>query len=305
MKATLRPRPRTEVPHVSAGWMTVFAAYSRRYVRRHFHAVRLLKSGPALQELALPLVIYLNHAAWWDPLVCLLLAREFLGDRTSFAPIDSAMLDRYGFFRHLGFFGVEQTTSRGALTFLRTSHAILASSGNALWLTPQGRFMDVRERPLRLQEGLGALAEREPGAVFVPLAIEYTFWTEPRPEILVAFGEPIVPRTETARTEVKWTRVFTEALEAAQDELAARSCRRDAGEWLMLNRGTSGVNSIYDAWRRVRARLRGAKFAPDELRVCAHSRRALRPESRAIRAAAACDERRAISRTGFCAYPGA
>ena len=34
--------------------------------------------------------------------------------------------------------------------------------------------------------------------LFVPLAIEYTFWNEPRPEILVSFGEPIIPGNEDA-----------------------------------------------------------------------------------------------------------
>ena len=250
-------------PRVSPGVMKVFAAYTRRYVRKHFHSLRILERGLPPRDCASPLVIYLNHASWWDPLVCLLLSREFFADRTSFAPIDAPMLERYGFFRHLGFFGVEQDTPRGALTFLRTAHALLASAHNAVWLTPQGRFMDVRERPLRLKDGLGALATREPSAAFIPLAIEFAFWTESRPEILVSFGEPIVPGDGPARFASDWTRTFTDALEATQDELAARSCRRDASEWRTLNRGQSGVGGLYDAWRWLRARVRGEKFAPE------------------------------------------
>ena len=208
---TLRAKPVADQPHVSAGVMKVFAAYSRRYVRRHFHSFRILRSGLPPRDSARPLVIYLNHAAWWDPLVCLLLTREFFADRTSFAPIDAAMLERYGFFKHLGFFGIEPQTPRGARKFLRTTHAILASSGNAVWLTPQGRFLDVRERPLRLQDGLGARARHEPSAAFVPPAIEYSFWTEPRPEILVSFGEPIVPATEPSRTAIWKGRSYSPA----------------------------------------------------------------------------------------------
>ena len=263
MKAPLRAGPRAAQPHVSAAAMKGFAAYSRRYVRRNFHSVRILKSGRPPRDSARPIVIYLNHASWWDPLVCLLLSREFFPARTSFAPIDAAMLARYGFFKHLGFFGIEPQTQRGARTFLRTAHDLLASSRNAVWLTPQGRFMDVRERPLRLEEGLGALATREPSTVFIPLAIEYAFWSEPRPEILVSFGEPIVPAAKPARPAAAWTRVFTDALETAQDELATRSCRRDATEWITLNRGKSGVSGIYDGWRWLRARLRGEKFEPE------------------------------------------
>ena len=123
--------------------------------------------------------------------------------------------------------------------------------------------MDARERPIRLRDGLGALAARESGVPFVPLAIEYAFWTEPRPEILVAFGEPIVPSDEAPQTAAEWTRRFTDALETTQDELAARSCRREAAEWGTLIRGKSGVGGIYDAWRWLRARMSGEKFVPE------------------------------------------
>lgn len=261
MKTATATNPRSEQPHVSPGVMSIFAAYSRRYVRRNFHSFRILQSGLPPQDFTRPLVIYLNHAAWWDPLVCLLLSREFFASRNSFAAIDAAMLKRYGIFKRLGFFPVEQQSTRGALQFLRNTHTLLAFSQTAVWLTPQGRFMDARERPLRLQDGIGTLATREPSAAFVPLAIEYAFWTEPRPEILVTFGEPIVPALEPARSASEWTRVFTDSLESTQDELAARSCRRDLAEWRNLDRGKSGVSGFYDAWRWLRARMRGEKFA--------------------------------------------
>ena len=45
MKIATREKPAAAQPHVSAGVRHVFSAYSRRYVRRHFHAFRILKSG--------------------------------------------------------------------------------------------------------------------------------------------------------------------------------------------------------------------------------------------------------------------
>lgn len=263
MKTPSRERAGAERLHVYEGVMKAFGVYNRRYLRRHFHAVRILQNRLPQRQSGRPLVIYFNHASWWDPLVCLLLAREFYPSRTSFGPIDAAMLKRYGFFKHLGFFPVEQKSPRTALQFLRATHAILASPRHAVWLAPQGRFMDVRERPLRLQEGLGALATREIQASFVPLAIEYAFWTEPRPEILVSFGAPVDPSTEPERTAAEWTSTFGGSLEAAEDELAAHSCRRDATEWVTLNRGKSGVNAIYDSWRWLRGRIRGETFVPE------------------------------------------
>lgn len=263
MKADAEQQSSAGLPRVLPGAMRIFAAYSARYLRKSFHSVRISASGLPPPCADRPVVIYLNHAAWWDPLVCVRLAREFFPDRASFAPIDAAMLERYAFFRHLGFFGVEARQPRGALTFLRTTHAILATSRHAVWLTPQGRFMDVRERPLRLENGLGALAVREPQAAFVPLAIEYAFWTEPRPEILVSFGAPILPQGDPDRSAFAWTCAFTRALEETQDELAARSLRRDAAEWRTLQTGASGVSGIYDAWRWLKTWLRGDTFTPE------------------------------------------
>ena len=252
---------RAAAPHISNGVMKMFIAYCRRRVRRDFHGLRILKSGQPPRDCTRPLVVYFNHPSWWDPLVCLLLSRELFPERSSYGPIDAAMLERYGIFKRLGFFGVDGSL-RGARAFLQTTHDLLADPRNAVWLTPQGRFADVRVRPLRLQDGLGALAAREPDAAFVPLAIEYAFWTEPRPEILVTFGEPIVPGREPIRTVEEWTGVFTGALETTQAKLAAGSCRRDPAEWTEIHRGNSGVSKIYDAWRWLRARMRGEKFDP-------------------------------------------
>lgn len=261
MKTAACPSNGCELPPLSRTLMNLFALYSRGYLGRHFHSMRIAKNGMPPYIGARPLVVYLNHAAWWDPLVCLMLAREFFPERRSFAPIDAAMLARYAFFRRLGFFGIEPGTRQGARTFLRMAETILHSSSRALWLTPQGRFADVRERPAKLQKGLGALAAREPGAAFVPLAVEYSFWTEPQPEILVCFGAPVVP-LET-RSSACWTRLFAAELQAAQDQLEVLSRRRDPADWLVLNRGRAGVGTVYDTWRRLRARVSGTRFAAE------------------------------------------
>ncbi len=260
MKVATEETSRTELPHVSSSLVKLFSSYACGYVRRHFHTLRILKTGLPPRDLEHSLVIFLNHASWWDPLICLLLAREFLTDRTSFAPIEGSMLKRYGFFKHLGFFGVESQTAMGARQFLRSMRSILASSRNAVWITPQGRFMDVRQRPLRLQKGLGALATQSPNTVFLPLAVEYAFWNQSRPEILVSFGDPIISSHEMPGDSKEWTRRFGDALESVQEELAARSCRRDSSEWIVLNRGKSGVNLIYDSWRWLRARISREEF---------------------------------------------
>src|SRR5688572_18493890 len=54
--------------------LRLFRWYARRYVRKHFHAVRLANSGrPFALAGDEPTLIVLNHPAWWDPMICLVL----------------------------------------------------------------------------------------------------------------------------------------------------------------------------------------------------------------------------------------
>jgi hypothetical protein len=188
------------------------------------------------------------------------LVERYFRDRFHYAPIDEVMLGKYRFFARLGFFGVEPGTRRGATTFLRAVDAIGARSRSALWITPQGRFADVRERPLRLLDGIGHAAKRWRSGVLLPLAIEYTFWEERTPEALCRFGEPIPLGPEPQRTAQEWTRLAKDALETAMQNLASAAIRRDPAGFETVLGGTAGVGGIYDAWRSLGARLRGRRF---------------------------------------------
>src|SRR5690349_11647077 len=88
----------TKPPPISRTLLRWFTWYSRRYIRRHFHSLRISNSGLARDIAGLPMVVYSNHPSWWDALVCLVLKAEFFSKRSAFMPIDAAMLERYKFF---------------------------------------------------------------------------------------------------------------------------------------------------------------------------------------------------------------
>lgn len=245
------------VPEISQTLLALFSRYAAWYLGKHFHAIRLLASSPPPSDPPGPLVVFLNHAAWWDPLVCLVLKHEFFSRRSAYAPIEAAALARYGLLKRLGFFAVETGTTRGASQFLKTSAAILEGKANALFLTPQGKFTDVRA-PLVLAPGIDHLAARAPGAFFLPLAIEYSFWEERKPEVLLAFGEAL-PASDGGS--------LAGCLGQLQSELAAAAARRQPNDWKILQESRSGVNLPYDLWRGMRNLLRGEAFRPDHGRL--------------------------------------
>jgi 1-acyl-sn-glycerol-3-phosphate acyltransferase len=260
-------RSSAALPALSPRLVDLFSRYGERYLARHFHAVRLSRGStldrPGSDEPRdRPLVVYLNHPSWWDPLVCLLLARRLFPRLRHFGPMDAAGLDKYRFFGKLGFFGIEPGTARGARRFLEVSQGLLARPDTALWVTAGGSFADPRERPVRLRPGLGGLIRRLDRITILPLALEYPFWEERSPEALARFGEELHVRGGE-RSAAGWTEILESRLAAVQDALAVEALARDARRFETLVGGRAGVGGVYDAWRRLRARLRGERFRPE------------------------------------------
>lgn len=256
------------LPRRSPWLIAAFRRYVRWYLPRHFSAVRLARDGflPPSPVLAAgenagaailtdkPIVVVLNHPSWWDPLIGLVLS-DLFPDRTHYAPIDSEALDRYRFFARLGFFGIRPRSVSGGRVFLRTGEAILSDARSMLWVTAQGRFTDVRDRPVTLEGGVGHLLARCPQAVALPLALELTFWNQRLPEALCRFGEPI--HADIALSPTQWTRRLEAALEHNLDALAETARRRDPDAFLTLLAGRQGIAFFYDLWRRMRDALSG------------------------------------------------
>lgn len=243
-----------------------FRRYVLRYVRKHFHAVRLSNTSHLIPDDGSPLLMVLNHPAWWDPMIGVVLTDLFPA-YTHYAAIDAEMLKKYKAFNKIGFFGVDQTSLRGAAEFLRTGTAILSESKRAVWVTAQGDFADVRKRPLNLRSGVGHLAARLTRGWVLPIAVEYTFWTESKHEALVRVGEPL-PFALFSRQGSgaggergkAWTARIEAALTASLDALNAEAQSRDPAKFTTLLGGSAGVGGVYDAFRRSAAFLSGQKF---------------------------------------------
>ena len=237
------------------------AAYFDRFVRRHMNALRLARWGvPADPEDGVPLVVYCNHPAWWDAAILILLGRRLFPERECFAPFDAAMLEKYGVFRRMGAFPVDLESRRGAVQFLAASRAVLSAPGRALWITAQGRFADVRARPLGLRPGIAHLPEIAANALFVPLALDYAFWEERGAEACCAFGDPIPAADLLALPRPERLAWLEGALACTLDRLAGDVIARDPGRFETLVSGRRGVGGIYDGWRRLGAALAGRRF---------------------------------------------
>jgi hypothetical protein len=101
----------------------------------------------------------------------------------------------------------------------------------------------------------------------VPIAIEYTFWNERLPEVLINVGEPLEiadGALEEART---WTNLLSYATAATLDELAMLAAERNAKAFETILSGASGIGGIYELWQRFTCVITGRLYIPDHDRI--------------------------------------
>ncbi len=234
-----------------------FHAYTRRYLRRSFHRVMVLGEVP--EKPAGPVLICSNHSSWWDLLTAFWLSRDVLGWE-GYAPMDERQLRRYGILRHIGIFGVDREHLSGGREFLDYSQSLLRGEDRALWITAQGAMISNDVRPVRLYSGIAHLVKALRECHVLTVAIDYEFWDEKRPELLIALG-PLMPITAEDDFSTRgFLRCLEERLELLMDELDHARRQRDERLFHTALSSSAGISPIYDLGRRLGAAARGERL---------------------------------------------
>jgi hypothetical protein len=249
------------LPHRRQEWFCrLFRWYTRRLVGKSFNAMRLAKGGvdafAHFDSYDGPTMLLLNHQSWWDPILTVALVDRFTPTRQVYAPMDRAMVEQFAFMRKLGLFGVDLNDPSAFKAMVHYASDLARTSPNpSFWITPQGQFADVRA-PLELRPGAAAIASRlckdgTPPRVLC-LAIEFAFWEDRKPEVLLHAAP--CPQPERSTTSL-WQRQMTDTMQSTMADLAALAIARDAEAFdTVLGRGASGVNPVYDAVLRLTGR---------------------------------------------------
>jgi 1-acyl-sn-glycerol-3-phosphate acyltransferase len=248
----------------NARFFSIFAWYSRRLVARHFHALRLAADSvtDGLDSETRPVIVALSHSSWWDPIAAVLVKDALMPSRASCSPMDRVQLERFGFFRKMGIFGIDPDDAGAAGPMVDyVMDRMREHPRPTLIITPQGRFADVRA-PLEVRPGAALVAARlvrdgqRPRVVSV--AVEYPFWIDRRPEMLVRVRECAVPQ-DGARASA-WQRAIEQGMGGNAAALAELAVARDPSRFrTLVGKGSGAVHPVFDAW----ARLRGKSTAID------------------------------------------
>ncbi|MCX5690343.1 MAG: lysophospholipid acyltransferase family protein [Planctomycetota bacterium] len=249
--------PATFSPRIFRG----FAWYLRRLLRRDFKAIHLSRSTHAAFAASAshpgPLIVLMTHSAWWDPLIGLFLADRFHAHRRGCAPMDIAMIRKFGFFKKLGLFGIDPDHP-DASQAMRSYVLSFFDQGPypTLWLTPQGNFSDPRH-PILLRPGAAAIcaACTPPSHPHPPkalaIAIEYVFRLDRKAEVFI-HAQAVTPPDKPSTPH--WHKALATSLTSAAATLACDVQSLDPARFETVLSKATKVNPLFDLWASLTGR---------------------------------------------------
>jgi len=211
-----------------------------------FERVRVQIHGPLPRPADGPLIIYLNHPAWWDGHMCFLIDRLLL--RHSFdcyLMMEDKQLRAYRFFTWCGAFSVSRSDPESANTSINYIARLLRERrGRGLYIFPQGTITPNDRRPIEVYAGAARVVEQVGAATMLPVALRYEFRGEQRPEALMRIGPAhhVAAPIDVAALTTEVGQRLSESADALRDEALNG---RFAGYTTLL-RGRPGVNRVFD-----------------------------------------------------------
>lgn len=216
-------------------------------VRGHFTDVRVHLEQPMLP---MPTIVFATHQSWWDGHLILALC-QFLKLEFRVLMLQEN-LEKYGFLRYAGAFGVNRASVasvRGALHYSRAQ--LEAEVPRAVLLFPSGEIMSPFVRPIAFESGLASLALMcQKAGVKVQLcalAMRLEHGLEARPSAYMRLGTSF----DVGEVGVSsLTASLSSELTLQADRLHQDLLQRQLENYLPILRGLPSAQQGWDAVRR-------------------------------------------------------
>ena len=138
-------------------------------------------------------ILYAPHCNWWDGIVGYNLVKRVMNTRIRMMIEE---MNRFPILAKAGAFPVNKKSAQASMQALQYAVDQLNKGDISLWIFPQGIIRPPMFRPIEFQTGMAYIAKnvikKYGGINLIPVAINYSFLREDKPEVLVEFGEPYV-----------------------------------------------------------------------------------------------------------------
>lgn len=172
-------------------WLTIASLFFFNMLQNRFFAFRY-KNAEGIIEKGVPTILFAPHCNWWDGIVLYNITHRLFRKEIRLMVEE---LNRFPLLQHGGAYSVNKKSPQSAMKALQYSVDVVGDLKNILCIFPQGIIRPPHYRPIEFQTGLAYIAQnavKRYGKInLVPLAIDYCFLRDNRPEVLVEFGQKI------------------------------------------------------------------------------------------------------------------
>ena len=174
-------------------WLKVADFFFYRMLEGRFYAFRYKGVENFYnKDPKMPIIMFAPHSNWWDGIVGYHITHRILKKEIRLMVEE---LNRFPLLRRSGAFSVNKKSPQASMDALKYSIEQVGDLNNILYIFPQGIIMPPNARPIELRSGLAYIAEKAAqkyGKIgLMPVAVNYFFLRDNRPEVLVEMGEII------------------------------------------------------------------------------------------------------------------
>ena len=165
-----------------------------------------------------PIILFAPHHNWWDGIIGYNICNRIFKKEIR---IMIEELNRFPLIRRGGAFSVNKKSPQASMISLKYAVEQMGDPNNILYIFPEGIIKPPNHRPLELQTGMTYIAEKavkKYGKVaLMPVAVNYYFLRDNRPEVFVEFGD-IIELNDDRPDRKEYTKFLGEKLEQLCDK---------------------------------------------------------------------------------------
>ena len=174
-------------------WLWVASMFFFNMLQNRFFAFRYRGEENYFDgDTNVPTILFAPHCNWWDGIVLYNTTHRIFHKEIRLMVEE---LNRFPLLRRGGAYSVNKKSPQSAMKALQYSVDVVGDIRNMLCIFPQGIIRPPHYRPIEFQTGLAYIAEnavKRYGKVnLIPMAIDYAFFRDNRPEVIVEFGKRI------------------------------------------------------------------------------------------------------------------
>jgi hypothetical protein len=240
------PQPAIPAAHNWLAQQIIYHGLVRTACRSQFATIWIKRETPRPHPADGPLIVYLNHSAWWDAYMPFLLYFEELqASFQTYVMMEEKQLRPYRFFATCGAFSIDRRRpgeSEKAIAYI--SNRLRNQPNRMLWIFPQGKILPNDQRPLRLYPGIARIIAQTGGALCWPVALRYEFRGMQAPEAFIRTGTPHFMNGQGSETAILTE--LSERLTTTLDQLRDDTTTSRLSEYTPLMRGRQGIDKAFD-----------------------------------------------------------